>query len=81
MISFLLFSNIWKVSFSKLLEYYPDFNLKKHSYKLMTCLEVPCAFDFKGKGVVRTMGGFLRDFLRLDIYRIYRRIPVLLNEP
>ena len=64
---------------SKLLEFYPDFNFKKQSYKLITCLEVPCAFDFKGKGLVRTIGGVVRDFLRLDIYRLYRRIPVLLN--
>ena len=55
---------------SKLLEFYPDFNFKKQSYKLITCLEVPCAFDFKGKGLVRTIGGVVRDFLRLDIYRL-----------
>ena len=63
----------------KLLDFYPDLKFRKDTFKLSTCLEVPCAFDFKGKGLIRTLGGFLRDVLRLDIYRIYRRIPVLLN--
>lgn len=61
------------------LNFYPDYSFKKDKFKLVTCLEVPCAFDFKGKGLIRTLGGFLRDVIRLDIYRIYRRIPAFLN--
>ena len=63
----------------KLLDFYPNMKFKKHSFKLITCLEVPCSYDFKGKGLFRTLGGFLRDVLRLDVYRIYRRVLVLLN--
>lgn len=61
------------------LNFYPDYSFRKDKFKLVTCLEVPCAFDFKGKGLIRTLGGFLRDVIRLDIYRIYRRIPAFLN--
>ncbi len=63
----------------KFLDFYPDIKFRKDSFKLITCLEVPCAFDFKGKGLLRTVGGIFRDILRLDVYRLYRRIPVLLN--
>ena len=63
----------------KFIEFYPDFKFKKNTFKLNTCLEVQCAFDFKGKGLIRTIGGFLRDLLRFDIYRLYRRTLVLLN--
>ena len=62
-----------------LTSFYPNLQFKKKSFELNSCLEVPCAFDFKGKGLVRTIGGFSRDILRLDVYRIYRRISVLLN--
>lgn len=63
----------------KFLDFYPNIKFRKDSFKLITCLEVPCAFDFKGKGLLRTVGGIFRDILRLDVYRLYRRIPVLLN--
>lgn len=62
-----------------LTSFYPNLQFKKKSFELNSCLEVPCAFDFKGKGLIRTIGGFSRDILRLDVYRIYRRITVLLN--
>ena len=63
----------------KFLDFNPKINFKKHSFSLVTCLEVPCSYDFKGKGLLRTFGGILRDILRFDIYRLYRRATVLLN--
>ena len=63
----------------KFLDFNPKINFKKHSFSLVTCLEVPCSYDFKGKGLLRTFGGILRDTLRFDIYRLYRRTTVLLN--
>ena len=72
--------DFWIKRFSeKFLDFYPDFKFRKNSFKLSTCLEVQCAFDFKGKGPIRTLGGVFRDLLRLDLYRLYRRTSVLLN--
>ena len=72
--------DFWIKSFSeKFLDFYPNIKFRKNSFKLTTCLEVPCAFEFKGKGLIRTLGGIVRDFIRLDVYRLYKRVPVLLN--
>ena len=72
--------DFWIKRFSeKFLDFYPDFKFRNNSFELNTCLEVQCAFDFKGKGLIRTIGGVIRDVLRLDLYRLYRRTTVLLN--
>ena len=56
---------------------YPEIQFKKNHFKLETRLEVPCLYEYKGKGLIRTIFGVLRDVLKFDLYRLYYRFLVI----
>lgn len=64
---------------SYLKKIYPEIKFKNNHFKFETRLEVPCLYEYKGKGVVRTIFGVLRDVLNFDLYRLYFRFFVLLK--
>ena len=64
---------------SHLKKNFPKIKFKKHYFNLSTRLEVPCTYEFKGKGLIRSILGILRDFIKFDVYRLYTRAVVLLK--
>ena len=64
---------------SHLIKKFPKIKFKKHCFNLATRLEVPCIYEFKGKGLIRSVLGILRDFIKFDVYRLYTRTVVLLK--
>jgi hypothetical protein len=72
--------DIWAYKLKALLkERFPEFNFPKRSYSVKPVIDVPMAFYFKRKGLLRTLGGTLNDMLRLRLRQLYERYLVILG--
>ncbi len=70
--------DIWANRFLTVLRsFYPDFVPVKRSYQIKPIIDVPMAYDYKQKGIMRTIGGTLFDLGRLKFRRLYERYSVL----
>ncbi len=70
--------DVWAYKFLTVLRsFYPDFVPIKRAYQIKPIIDVPMAYDFKQKGIMRTIGGTLFDFGRLKFKRLYKRYSVL----
>ena len=70
--------DVWAYKFMIVLRsFYPDFVPIKRAYQVKPIIDVPMAYDFKQKGIMRTIGGTLFDFGRLKFRRLYHRYSVL----
>ena len=58
---------------------FPDFILSKRSYKVQPVIDVPMAYYFRKKGLLRTIGGTLGDIGRLRLRQLYQRYSVLMG--
>lgn len=77
--------DIWAFKFRDLLkENYPDFIFPERHYKIKPVIDVPTAYAYKLKGIMRTFGGTLRDVSMFKLKKIYQRYMVLFglqNDP
>jgi hypothetical protein len=72
--------DIWAYKLKALLkERFPEFNFPKRLYSVKPVIDVPMAFYFKQKGLLRTLGGTLNDILRLRLRQLYERYLVILG--
>lgn len=72
--------DIWAYKLkSKLKERFPDYQFPDRVYKLKPVIDVPMAFYFKQKGLLRTIGGTLNDILRFRFRQLYQRYLVLMG--
>lgn len=72
--------DIWAYKFkSVLMAHFPDYKFPEQSYKVIPIIDVPMAYLFKHKGIIRTIGGVLNDIYRLNFKRLSRRILVILQ--
>lgn len=72
--------DIWAYKFlDALKKYYPDLSPKTRAYKTNLVIDVPMAYDFKQKGLMRTVGGTIGDLVRFKFKRLYNRYLVLLG--
>lgn len=62
-----------------LLERFPDYQFPDRKYKVAPIIDVPCAFKYKQKGLLRTIGGFFGDIGRFKFRQFYERFSVLLG--
>lgn len=70
--------DVWAYRFLVVLRsFYPDFVPVKRVYKIKPIIDVPMAYDFKLKGIMRTIGGTLFDLGRFKFRRLYDRYSVL----
>ena len=70
--------DIWSYIFKEALqERFPDFEFKNRSYSVNPVVDVPVAYYFKHKGLMRTIGGTLGDILRFKVRQLYQRYLVL----
>ncbi|NNK28596.1 MAG: hypothetical protein HKP06_10180, partial [Flavobacteriaceae bacterium] len=70
--------DVWAYKFLKVLRsFYPDFNPSIRSYRINPIIDVPMAYDFKQKGIMRTFGGTMFDLGRFRFRRLYQRYSVL----
>ncbi len=72
--------DIWAYKFrAALKERFPDYSFPKRSYSVSPVIDVPMAFYFIQKGMLRTFGGTLNDIVKLKFKQLYQRYLVLLR--
>ncbi len=70
--------DVWAYKFKDvLLEFFPDFNFPNRYFELKPIIDVPVAFKYSHKGLVRTIGGTLKDFFKFNFTELYKRYLVL----
>ena len=72
--------DIWAYKFkAALAEKFPNYTFPARKYNIDVVIDVPTAYYFKHKGLMRTLGGTLSDVGTLKIRRLYQRYLVLLG--
>ncbi|GAB1856365.1 polysaccharide deacetylase family protein [Flavobacteriaceae bacterium MHTCC 0001] len=70
--------DIWAYKFKAALQYqFPNFKFPKKTYRVKPVIDVPSPYCFKLKGVMRTLGGTLKDLLRFRFKNLYVRYAVI----
>jgi hypothetical protein len=70
--------DIWAYKLKAVLEEkFEDFNFPDRIYKVQPVIDVPRAYYFKKKGLIRTFGGVFNDLIRFRLRRLYQRAMVL----
>jgi hypothetical protein len=72
--------DIWAFKFLELLkEKFPNYTYKERSFNMISTIDVDIAFSYKNKGVIRTFGGFFKDFVQFRFVNIWYRLLTILN--
>ena len=72
--------DIWAYKLKAVLKQrFPDFVFPTRAYKIKPVIDVPTAFYFKQKGLLRTVGGTLNDLVRFRLRQLYQRYSVLMG--
>lgn len=72
--------DIWAYKFKDALQkQFPKFEFPNRNYSIKPIIDVPCAYSYKFKGIMRTLGGVIKDFFRLRFISLYRRFAVILG--
>ncbi|WP_027138472.1 polysaccharide deacetylase family protein [Gaetbulibacter saemankumensis] len=70
--------DVWAYKFKTALqEYFPDFEFPTRTYSIKPIIDVPSAYHFKLKGIMRTLGGSLKDLIQFKFKSLYNRYMVL----
>ena len=70
--------DIWAYKFKKALQsHYPKFEFPKRKYKIKPIIDIPSAYSYRLKGIMRTVGGVTKDFFSFKFRRLYERFAVL----
>ncbi|WP_298760285.1 polysaccharide deacetylase family protein [uncultured Psychroserpens sp.] len=70
--------DMWAYKLKTLLEQrFTGFVFPKKTYSIQPVIDVPMAYYFKQKGLMRTVGGALNDLYRFKLRRLYQRFMVL----
>lgn len=72
--------DIWAyMLLEKLKEKFPEFTYKERRYQFISTIDVDNAYTYKYKSLIRTFGGFIKDFFSLQLKTFWDRFVVLLN--
>ena len=72
--------DIWAFKFLELLKIkFPNYNYITREFKSISAINVNVAFIYKHKGLVRTVGGSIRDLLSLQFMHFRNRMLTVLN--
>lgn len=72
--------DIWAFKLLEVLkERFPDYSYKKRTYKYISTVDIDNAFAYKHKSLIRTLGGFFNDFLKLRLLNVWYRLAVILK--
>lgn len=70
--------DIWAYEFKEALQQkFPDFQFPKRNYDIKPIVDVPMAYNYKYKGLLRNVGGVLRDIVSFRFKNLYERFLVL----
>jgi len=72
--------DIWAFKVRELLkEKFTDYKFKERKFTYISTIDIDCAYTFKYKGVIRTLGGFTKDLLTFKFKFFWYRLLVLFN--
>ncbi len=70
--------DIWAYKFkSALQKHFPDFRFPKKNYRIKPVIDVPTAYHYRLKGIMRTLGGTLKDIVKFRFRSLYVRFLVV----
>ncbi|WP_370477885.1 polysaccharide deacetylase family protein [Tamlana flava] len=70
--------DIWAYKFKAALQkQFPKFEFPVKSYRVVPIIDVPSAYKYKLKGIMRSLGGIIKDVFRLRLKGLYTRLLVL----
>ena len=70
--------DIWAIKFRDALQdRYPDYEFSKRKYAVKPIVDVPSAYNYNYKGLMRTIGGTINDLVRFKFSSVYDRYGVL----
>ncbi|GAA4805813.1 polysaccharide deacetylase family protein [Litoribaculum gwangyangense] len=72
--------DIWAYKFKDALQkQFPEFQFPLKTYSIKPIIDVPSAYTYKLKGIIRTIGGILKDIFSLKFKSLYSRFLVILG--
>lgn len=72
--------DIWAYKLKDVLQKrFPDYQFNERQYKIQPVIDVPMAYYFRQKGLLRTIGGALNDIRRFKLRQLYQRFSVLMG--
>lgn len=72
--------DIWAYKLQDVLkERFTDFVFPQRTYNIQPVIDVPAAYYFRQKGLLRTVGGTLNDIGRFKLKQLYQRYSVLMG--
>lgn len=72
--------DIWAYKLKAILKQrFPEFDFPLRHYRVRPVIDVPMAYYFKHKGILRTIGGTLNDLRRFRLKQLYLRYLVLMG--
>jgi len=72
--------DIWAYKFKKALQVrFPDFKFPERSYNVKPIIDIPSAYIYNYKGLMRTVGGTVNDLLKFKFSSLYDRYAVILG--
>jgi len=72
--------DIWAFKFLELLkEKFPNYQFKKREFNQISTIDVDVAFAYKHKGIVRSLGGYLKDLFQFNFSSLWNRLLTNLN--
>ena len=70
--------DVWAYKFKKVLQkQFPDAEFPERRYQVKPVIDIPSAYNFKFKGIMRSVGGTLNDLVRFNFRQLYNRYMVL----
>ncbi len=73
--------NLWIAEFEKiLLKKFIGLKISHESYNFISTIDIDTAYKYKYKGVMRTIGGYIKSILKFDKLDIVQRTSVILNK-
>lgn len=70
--------DIWAYKFKEALQKrFPDFQFSSREFNIQPIIDVPETYHYKMKGMMRTIGGTLKDLSSLKLKNLYERFMVL----
>ncbi|WP_115463199.1 polysaccharide deacetylase family protein [Winogradskyella aurantiaca] len=70
--------DIWALKLkTKLQLQFPSYIFPKKRYQIIPVIDVPIAYYFKHKGLLRSFGGYASDILRFKFFQLYQRFLVM----
>lgn len=72
--------DIWAYKFKAALQIqFPEFKFPKKAYRIKPIIDVPSAYNYKLKGIMRTLGGTIKDLFKFRFRSLYNRFTVVLG--